>query len=299
MRVHRPRPVAGLSGIAGDCAHSDHVGERPAHLAVLALGHRQRCSGAGVHGAALPPSPAAPAGAGQVVAVGTGHCRPGNGELFSTNPSRVVPVVTRDRYRRGRGKLVLGLCGRDRCSARGLYGVQPTVVGHPRCFCPVAIAATGIRGTHCNVIDRFRSGVSVGSGCYVGSDAVPRVAVGRLGSDVVAGGIADRVPGQIEVTVAGGYGEIGRRVWHGDRGNDGCEPWRLVRSGRARARAVHGAQMVTIFTSVRESGERVGCGGCTATRDSCPRTPSGQVAAGGVVVVDVVLVASDGRIGRV
>ena len=57
--------------------------------------------------------------------------------------------------------------------------------------------------------------------------------------------------------------------------------------------------MVTIFTSVGQTGEGVGRGGGVAARDCCPRTPSGEVAGGRVVVVDVVLVSGDRSVRRV
>ncbi len=97
----------------------------------------------------------------------------------------------------------------------------------------------------------------------------------------------------------GGAGNLIDGETDADTRRSGCEPWCLVRSGRAVARTVHGAQMVTIFTSVRESGEGVGRGGRVAARDGCPGAPAAEVARASVVVVDVVLVAGDGRIGRI
>ena len=129
---------------------------------------------------------------------------------------------------------------------------------------------------------------------------MPVVDIGLSSADVVVRCAFCGVPGDVEVAVA----RVDEQVVYGQvrverEGRGGCEPWRLVRGGRAVARTVHRAQMVTIFTSVRESGEGVGCGGCTATRDGRPRTPAGQVARRGVVVIDVVLVPGDGRIGRI
>ena len=126
---------------------------------------------------------------------------------------------------------------------------------------------------------------------------MPVVDVGLLGADVVVRCPFCGVPGDVEVAVA----RVDEQVVYGQvrverEGRGGCEPWRLVRGGRAVARGVHGAHVVAVLPPVGESGERVGGGGRVAARDGRPRTPAGQVARRGVVVVDVVLVSGDGRI---
>ena len=169
--------------------------------------------------------------------------------------------------------------------------------GDGRALALVAVGRDGVRGVGTQL---RQVGLPIN-----GADAVRR-RVGTGGGRAAGAGASARARGLIVPVAA--------MVNHGDsrsgRRNVGCgetggarrstdEPWRGIWRDFAVARCVHRAQVVAVLLAVGQTGEGVGRGGGVAVRDSRPRTPSGQVAGASVVVVDVVLVASDGRIGRV
>ena len=76
-------------------------------------------------------------------------------------------------------------------------------------------------------------------------------------------------------------------------------PRRRVGRGLAGAAGVDGPQVVAVLPPVGQAGQRVRRGGLSAAGDGRPLAPAGEVAGGCIVVVDVVLVARDGRVRRV